>query len=75
MTPKETNQLQNRIDELEMKLAFQEHTIEELNHEITAHQMMLDKMLTQMKFLVDKVKSTSGSNMADESEETPPPHY
>ncbi len=75
MTQQEIDKLVARIDELEMKQAFQEQTIDELNEAITAHQMNLDKMVTQMKFLVEKVKTSDTSNLADESEETPPPHY
>ena len=72
---KEIEQLQARIDELEMKQAFQEQTIEELNQALTAQQFAVDKIQTQMKFMVGKVKGMEPSNMASESEETPPPHY
>ncbi|MGR5140795.1 SlyX family protein [Photobacterium sp. DNB23_23_1] len=72
---KEIEQLQARIDELEMKQAFQEQTIEELNQALTEQQFLIDKMQTQLKFMVGKVKGMEPSNMASESEETPPPHY
>nr|WP_086940701.1 SlyX family protein [Thaumasiovibrio occultus] len=75
MTPQELAALIARIDELEMKQAFQEQTIDDLNAEIAAHQLTLEKMRTQMKFLVERVRSVSGSNIAKDSEETPPPHY
>ncbi|PSW19206.1 SlyX protein [Photobacterium sanctipauli] len=71
----EIEQLQARIDELEMKQAFQEQTIEDLNQALTAQQFVLDKMQTQMKFMIGKVKGMEPSNLASESEETPPPHY
>ncbi|GAL08922.1 SlyX family protein [Photobacterium aphoticum] len=71
----EIEQLQARIDELEMKQAFQEQTIEELNQALTAQQFLIDKIQTQMKFMVGKVKGMEPSNMATEAEETPPPHY
>ncbi|PSW04836.1 SlyX family protein [Photobacterium lipolyticum] len=67
--------LQAQIDELEMKQAFQEQTIDELNQALTDQQFQFDKMQVQLKFLVGKVKGFQGSNMAEESEETPPPHY
>ncbi|WEM42520.1 SlyX family protein [Photobacterium sp. DA100] len=72
---KEIEQLQARIDELEMKQAFQEQTIEELNQALTEQQFLIEKMQTQMKFMVGKVKGMEPSNLASESEETPPPHY
>ncbi|WP_318451481.1 SlyX family protein [Photobacterium leiognathi] len=71
----EIEQLQHRIDELEMKQAFQEQTIDELNEALTKQQFMIDKMEVQLRFLVGKVKGMQTSNMATESEETPPPHY
>lgn len=72
---KEIEQLQARIDELEMKQAFQEQTIEDLNQALTEQQFLIDKMQVQLKFMVGKVKGMEPSNMASESEETPPPHY
>lgn len=67
--------LQAQIDELEMKQAFQEQTIDDLNQALTAQQFLIDEMRVQLKFMVGKVKGMQTSNMADESEETPPPHY
>lgn len=71
----EIEKLQAQVDELEMKQAFQEQTIDELNQALTQQQFVIDKMQTQMQFLVGKVKGIAPSNMASESEETPPPHY
>ena len=71
----ETEKLQAQIDELETKVAFQEHTIEELNSALTEQQFTIDKMQVQMKYMVGKVKGMEPSNMASETEETPPPHY
>ncbi|WP_305841352.1 SlyX family protein [Photobacterium leiognathi] len=71
----EIEQLQHRIDELEMKQAFQEQTIDDLNEALTKQQFMIDKMEVQLRFLVGKVKGMQTSNIATESEETPPPHY
>lgn len=67
--------LQAQVDELEMKQAFQEQSIEDLNQALTDQQFRMDKMQVQLKFLVGKVKGFQTSNMADEAEETPPPHY
>lgn len=75
MTDTETQTLINRIDDLECKLAFQEQTIEDLNDALTQQQLLITKMQDQMKFVVGKVKNMDNSNLADASEETPPPHY
>ncbi|OAN17108.1 SlyX protein [Photobacterium jeanii] len=71
----EIEQLRAQVDELEMKQAFQDQTIEELNQALTAQQFLIERMQVQMKFLVEKQKGSQTSNLADESEETPPPHY
>ncbi|GAB3534031.1 MULTISPECIES: SlyX family protein [Photobacterium] len=69
------DKLQAQIDELEMKQAFQEQTIEDLNQALTKQQFLIDEMQVQLKYMVGKVKGIEPSNMASESEETPPPHY
>jgi SlyX protein len=68
-------QLQQRIDDLECKLAFQEQTIDELNAALTQQQLLINKMQDQMKYVVGKMKNMDTSNLADPANETPPPHY
>ena len=75
MTEKLTEQLIQRLEELENKQAFQDDTIEQLNEEITALNLKQNMFKRQIELLAEKVKSTSSSNLADETEETPPPHY
>ena len=75
MTEKRIEQLENRVNDLECQLAFQEQTIEELNEALSQQQLLITKMQDQMKFVVGKVKNMDGSNLADASEETLPPHY
>jgi SlyX protein len=71
----EIRALEERINDMECKLAFQEQTIDELNDALSKQQMLIAVMQDQMKFVVGKVKNIDGPNMADPSEETPPPHY
>ena len=68
-------QLNQKIDDLECKAAFQEQTIEELNDALSQQQLLISKMQHQMKYVVGKVKNIDTSNLADPTEETPPPHY
>ncbi len=67
--------LQQRIEDLEYKTAFQEQTIEDLNEALSQQQLLITKMQHQMKYVVDKVKNIDSPNMATAEEETPPPHY
>ncbi|MGV3002181.1 SlyX family protein [Vibrio sp.] len=69
------NELKQRIDDLECQVAFQEQTIHELNDALSQQQLLITRMQDQMKFVVGKVKNLDASNLADVSEETPPPHY
>ncbi|UUM30853.1 SlyX family protein [Vibrio japonicus] len=75
MTEKHIEQLENRINDLECQLAFQEQTIDSLNDALSQQQLLITKMQDQMKYVVGKVKNMDSSNLADPSEETPPPHY
>ncbi|WP_314186767.1 SlyX family protein [Aggregatibacter kilianii] len=67
--------LEQRIAELEMKSAFQETAIEELNQSVIEQQFLIDKMQVQLRYLVNKLKDMQPSNIASQAEETPPPHY
>ncbi|MDG6895202.1 SlyX family protein [Volucribacter amazonae] len=64
-----------RIKELEMKVTFQESVIEDLNQSLVAQQFLLDKIQRQLRHLANKLKDLQPSNIASQSEETPPPHY
>ncbi|HHF4079784.1 TPA: SlyX family protein [Haemophilus influenzae] len=67
--------LENRIEELEMKIAFQEQLLDELNHALVQQQFDIDKMQVQLHYMANKLKDFQPSNIASQSEETPPPHY
>jgi SlyX protein len=67
--------LNDKIEDLECKAAFQEQTIDELNEALSQQQILISKMQDQMKYVAGKVKNMDSSNLADSSEETPPPHY
>ena len=69
------NELNERIEQLESRLAFQDDTIEILNQALTLQQQDLDKLRHQMSLLINRMKEMVVSQVASQSEETPPSHY
>ena len=50
-------------------------TIEELNQMVVNLQTDISKLKEQLILLSQKLQATQASNIANLSEETPPPHY
>ncbi|TCV88794.1 SlyX protein [Testudinibacter aquarius] len=69
------NELQQQLAELEVKITFQEGTIEDLNQAIIEQQFLIDKLQHQLRLIAHKLSDLQPSNIASQSEETPPPHY
>ena len=67
--------LENRITELETKIAFQEQLLDELHQALVQQQFDMDKMQLQLRYVASKLKDYQPSNIASLAEETPPPHY
>lgn len=63
------------IEQLQMKVAYQEDTIETLSNALADQQKQLDQMAFQLRHVVEKLKQVQPSNVADASQEPPPPHY
>ena len=70
-----SQQLNDRIETLESRLAYAEYTVEQLNEEVTTQGRELDRLKHQIQLLVDKLQSVQPSQIASMAEETPPPHY
>jgi SlyX protein len=71
----EIESLTARIDALEMRLAFQDETIEDLNKAIIAQWKQIDVLTRRFAVLEDRV--AVGEQRADLAglPEPPPPHY
>lgn len=65
---------EERIDSLEVRIAFQDRTIEELNAAVTEQWRVIDSLTRKLKLLEDHVQS-SASPVGDPRSEPPPPHY
>jgi uncharacterized coiled-coil protein SlyX len=69
----DVNALSDRIDALEMRLTFQDETIEALNQTITAQWLKIDALTRQVSELRDRLQE-AGSHAPGQDNE-PPPHY
>ena len=64
-----------RIIELEIKVAYQEDLLQELNQVVAKQQQQIDRLEATCKLLNERIISISaGLNMASLGEEVPP-HY
>ncbi|MDC9621143.1 SlyX family protein [Xenorhabdus sp. XENO-7] len=71
----ELSEFEQRFEQLETKLAYQEITIEELNKEVRKQQIETEKLKEQLQLMSERLKTHQSSIIAPLSEETPPPHY
>lgn len=67
--------MEDRITELEIRLTHIEDTIDILNNSVIDQHNLVDRLQLQVAILEKKLKAVASSNIANESEETPPPHY
>ena len=65
--------LSERIDALEMRLSYQDVTIETLNQTITAQWTEIDKLTRQLAELKERLREAESSLPGAVNE--PPPHY
>ena len=65
--------LSERIDALEMRLTFQDETIETLNQTITAQWKQIDALTRQLAALTERLQEAEAHAPAPGNER--PPHY
>ena len=64
-----------RLEALETKIAYQEHTIAQLNDVIVTQQRLLDRLEARCEALREKLQSLARADGADPNAHEPPPHY
>ena len=64
-----------RVVDLEMRAAFQEHTINELSDALAASRMETAAMARKLNDVMNDLKQLRGLLYADPANEPAPPHY
>lgn len=66
---------EDRIIELEIKVAYQEDLIQELNKIVSQQQQQISRLETTCKLLNERIKSLLNVVNAEENIDQTPPHY
>lgn len=67
--------MQDRLAELETRVAFQEQTLQDLNDVVTRQQAEIERLARGYETLKVQLLELAPSLVASRDEETPPPHY
>lgn len=67
--------LEQRVIELETRLAFQEQALVELGDALAQSRMEASRHAEQLRRALDDMRQGRGELFADPASEPPPPHY
>jgi SlyX protein len=67
--------MEERLIELETRMAFQDNTLQTLNSVILRQQKEIDILRHEIDVLKTQIRALAPSLVASSTEETPPPHY
>jgi len=67
--------METRIVELETRVAFQEHALQELNAVVARQQQEILQLRRELEALRAQIRALAPAPVADRGEEPPPPHY
>lgn len=67
--------LEDRVMELESRLAFQDDTIQALNDVLVAQHRLVERMQLQMAALIKRQEEMGGQYGTFEEPDATPPHY
>jgi len=69
------NNIDQRIEALQISFMHQEETIERLSNELHKQQQENRLLLLRLEKLEQRLQTLTPSLIATQAEETPPPHY
>jgi SlyX protein len=67
--------MENRLVELETRLAFQDNTLQDLNTVVVRQQREIDALTREIETLKAQIRTLAPELVASRAEEVPPPHY
>ena len=67
--------MESKITDLEIRLTHQEAAIEEMNGVLFKQHDLIEKLKAELSILQRQLRDIGSSNIADSSQEQPPPHY
>ena len=67
--------MENRIEKLEIKLSYQDDTVQALSDIVARQDQEIERLKLEMKELKEKFQDINVSAVKPQEEETPPPHY
>lgn len=67
--------MDTRLTDVEIRLTHQEAALDEMNQVLLKQHQLIETLRHDLKILQRQLREVRASNVADQSEETPPPHY
>ena len=67
--------MEERIVELETRISYQDHIIQELSDVVAAQQKEIDRLSGEVRAIRSLLQQVRPSRLRTPDEEDPPPHY
>jgi SlyX protein len=67
--------MNERLTELEVRVAFQDQTIQDLNEVVTRQQREIDRLVKELESVKSLLAGLAPSMVIPPEDEKPPPHY
>jgi SlyX protein len=67
--------MNERLTELEVRVAFQEKTIQDLNEVVTDQQRQIDRLAQGLEAIKSRLAALAPAMVIPQEDEKPPPHY
>jgi SlyX protein len=67
--------MKERITDIEIQLMHHENTIQQLNEVITRQQLAIEELQADFRQITEQLRKIYPSDVIDQQEEEPPPHY